>query len=96
MQYQCCMHQRAEAHSHCKLLGSVGSMKQLCLYGNRLGGSDLPRPWSKYTEGSSRFKAVHEQEAPAQPLTVREQKKLQKAMRGAAGAAEEEGAAAMA
>ena len=62
-----------------------------CLHHIRLGGSDLPRPWSKYTEGSSRFAKAHEQEAP--PPTVREQKKLQKAKRAAAGAAEEEGAA---
>ena len=59
----------------------------------RFGGSALPRPWSKYTEGSSRFRALHAAEQPVQAPGVRELRKASKAARAQGATPEEEGGA---
>ena len=59
----------------------------------RFGGTALPRPWSKYTEGSSKFRALHAAEQPIKAPGVRELKKLSKAARAQGATPEEEGRA---
>ncbi|CAL8464375.1 g3910 [Coccomyxa elongata] len=70
----------------------MGAQRLTVEFAEKYGGSHLPRAWSKYTEGTSRYKKLH-QEGNAdedKPKGVRELKKLKKQQRMGDTAPEEE------
>ena len=65
----------------------MGAQRIYVEFAERYGGSRLPRAWSKYTEGTSRYNKLHAKEAGAaeKKLGVRELKEAQE--EGAGGRA---------
>ncbi len=58
----------------------MGAQRIYVEFAERYGGSRLPRAWSKYTQGTSRYNKLHAKEegAAEQKLGVRELKKLRR------------------
>ena len=58
----------------------MGAQRIYVEFAERYGGSRLPRAWSKYTEGTSRYNKLHATDdgAAEKKLGVRELKKLKK------------------
>ncbi|BDA49748.1 Multiple RNA-binding domain-containing protein 1 [Coccomyxa sp. Obi] len=70
----------------------MGAQRLTVEFAEKYGGSHLPRAWSKYTEGTSRYKKLHQEGDADQdkPKGVRELKKLKKQQRMGDAAPEEE------
>lgn len=68
----------------------MGAQRIYVEFAERYGGSRLPRAWSKYTEGTSRYNKLHAKDdgTEERKLGVRELKKLRKKEREAQHAAE--------